>query len=73
PFWESAGLWAHAQIERRSNKRIVQPMVAGAVIAMRDVMSREHWIDPGEYSEEFQRNLVLKANALLEAEQEKQR
>lgn len=73
PFWESAGLWAHAQIERRQNRKITMPMVAGAVIAMKDTLSKEHWIDPGEYSEEHQKKLVMEANNLLDAEQEKAR
>ena len=71
PYWEAAGAWAHEQVEKRIGKKIVNPMTAGAVLAFKDLMSKEHWIDPGEYSEEAQRRLVAEANALLEAEQER--
>lgn len=73
PFWEAAGLWAHASIERKIGKRQTIPMVAGAVIALREIMSREHWIDPGEYSEEAQQRQVKEANDTLDAEQERMR
>jgi len=33
---------------------------------MRDVLSREHWIDPGEYSEAAQQRLVQEANEVIE-------
>lgn len=70
PFWEVAGLWAHSQIEKLQGKAITIPMVAGAVIEFRKVMSIEHWIDPGEHSEEAQKRRVREANDLLRAEQE---
>lgn len=65
PYWEGAGPWAHAQVESKLGKKISRPMVAGAVHALHTTMSREHWIDPGEYSEEHQRKLVMEANELL--------
>lgn len=70
-YWEAAGPWAHAQVEQLMGKRITTPMVAGAIEAMRDTMSREHWIDPGEYSEAAQQRLVQEANAALDREQER--
>ncbi|MDH0960914.1 hypothetical protein EGJ86_22220 [Pseudomonas sp. o96-267] len=70
PYWENAGAWAHADVERKFGKKITMPIVAGAVIAMRNLMSIEHWIDPGEHSEEAQRRAVVEANALLDAAQE---
>lgn len=65
-YWEAAGPWAHALIEELMGKRVTVPMVAGAVDALRDTMSREHWIDPEEYSEEAQQRLVRAANQELE-------
>lgn len=66
PYWEAAGPWAHAQIEQLMGKRITVPMVIGAIEALRDTMSREHWIDPGEYSQEYQQKMVQAANAMLD-------
>ncbi|MDH4602482.1 MULTISPECIES: secretion/conjugation apparatus DotM-related subunit [Pseudomonas syringae group] len=71
PYWEASGPWAHAQIEELMGSKIVVPMVAGAVNELREVMSREHWIDPGKYSEESQKQLVAAANAQLSEELEK--
>lgn len=71
-YWEAAGQWAHHQVEELMGKKIITPMVAGAIEAMRDNLSKEHWIDPGKYSEAEQQRLVLEANRLLdEARQEK--
>jgi intracellular multiplication protein IcmP len=70
-YWEAAGAWAHAEIEELMGKKIVVPMVAGAVEALRELMSREHWIDPAEFSEAAQQRLVAEANALLDAERER--
>lgn len=61
-YWEVAGLWAHYQIEVQMGKKLVKPMVFSAVYAFHDVMSREHWIEPGEYSEDAQRRQVEDAN-----------
>lgn len=72
-YWEAAGPWAHAQVESLMGKRITTPMVAGAVIELFKVMSREHWIDPGEYSQEAQQRLVRQANALLDEESRRQK
>ena len=72
-YWEHAGPWAHAQVEQLMGRKITVPMVAGAVEAFRDTMSREHWIDPGDYSEEAQKKLVVEANELLTKEAEKAR
>ena len=71
PFWESAGLWSHAQVERLMGKKITVPMVAGAICALRELMSREHWIDPGEFSEAAQQRQVREANDILQAEQDR--
>lgn len=71
PYWEAAGAFAHGLIEEGQGSKIVTPMVAGAVYALRDTMSREHWIDPGDYSEEAQKQVVREANDLLNAELEK--
>ena len=71
PYWEAAGTWAHAEVESLMGRKITVPMVAGAVEALRELMSREHWIDPGEYSEEAQQRQVTEANALLDAERER--
>lgn len=65
-YWEAAGPWAHAQVERLMGRSIAVPMVAGAVMAFKTVMSREHWIDPGEYSEDAQRQQVMDANEILD-------
>ncbi|ENA27014.1 hypothetical protein HMPREF1487_09493 [Pseudomonas sp. HPB0071] len=65
-FWEQAGAWSHAQVEIMIGKKILRPMVAGAIDQMRDVLSREHWIDPGEYSEAAQQRLVQEANEVIE-------
>lgn len=75
-YWEAAGPWAHAQVERLMGRSIAVPMVAGAVSAFRTLMSREHWIDPGQFSEAAQQKLVQDANDVLdnakaEAEQQK--
>ncbi|MCF6783694.1 hypothetical protein [Stutzerimonas stutzeri] len=71
PYWEAAGAWAHAEVESLMGRKITVPMVAGAVEALRELMSREHWIDPGEHSEEAQKRQVAEANALLDAERER--
>jgi hypothetical protein len=68
PYWEAAGPWAHAQVEQRMGRKLAKPMVAGAVDQMLNTMQREHWIDPGIYSEAYQRKLVQEANELLEQE-----
>lgn len=65
-YWEAAGPWAHAQVERLMGRAVAVPMVAGAVIAFNTLMSREHWIDPGEFSEDSQRRLVQEANDKIE-------
>ncbi|MDZ5605208.1 hypothetical protein SJI00_20765 [Pseudomonas sp. RP23018S] len=65
PYWEVAGLWSHYQIEFSMRKKILKPMVASAVYAMKDEMSKEHWIDPGEYSEDVQRRMVEDANKTI--------
>lgn len=70
-FWEAAGPWAHAQIERKQRKKIVVPTVPGAVLALEELLSKEHWIDPGIHSEEAQQRLVKEANDLLAAEVER--
>lgn len=70
-YWEAAGAWAHAEIEELMGKKIIVPMVAGAVEALRELMSREHWIDPGEFSEAAQQRQVAEANAMLDAEKER--
>jgi len=67
PFYEAAGPWAHLLVEEHAGRKLNRPMVAGAVHALKDTMSREHWIDPCEYSEEHQRKLVAEANELLKA------
>lgn len=72
-YWESAGAWAHGEVEELLGKKIITPMVAGAVEALRDLMSKEHWIDPGNYSEEAQKRLVAEAIALMDAEKERQK
>ncbi|MDU4254425.1 hypothetical protein [Pseudomonas sp.] len=72
-YWEAAGPWAHGEVEELLGKRIVVPMVAGAVEALRELMSKEHWIDPGQFSEAAQQRLVAEANAKLDAEAERQR
>lgn len=71
PYWEAAGAWAHAEIEVLMGRKITVPMVAGAVEALRQLMSLEHWIDPGEYSEAAQQRQVNEANALIDAERER--
>lgn len=71
PYWEAAGAWAHSSVETLMGRKITVPMVAGAVEALRELMSREHWIDPGEFSEAAQQRLVTEANALLDAERER--
>lgn len=71
PYWEAAGPWGHADLEVLMGRKITVPLVPGAVEAFRELMSREHWIDPGEFSEEAQQRLVAEANALLDAEQER--
>jgi intracellular multiplication protein IcmP len=71
PYWEAAGPWAHAQVERIIGKRLETPMVLGAIEEMRRTMAMEHWIEPGEYSEEHQQKLVTDANAKLDAERER--
>ena len=68
PYWEAAGPWAHYQVESWVGKKLTTPQVAGAVYSLLDTMSREHWIDPGDYSEEHQRRMVIEANEKLEAE-----
>lgn len=68
PYWEAAGPWAHYQVENWVGRKLTTPYVAGAVSALLTTMSREHWIDPGEYSEESQRRMVIEANEKLEAE-----
>lgn len=70
-YWEAAGPWAHGQIEELMGSKVVVPMVAGAVYALRDTMSREHWVDPGQYSEEAQKQIVRDANDKLNAEQDR--
>lgn len=71
PYWEAAGPWAHAEIEALMGRKITVPLVASAVEALRELMSREHWIDPGEYSEAAQQRQVAEANAMLDAEQDR--
>ncbi len=70
-YWEANGPWAHGQIEQLMGKRIVTPIVIGAIESLRDLLSKEHWIEPGEYSEEAQKRRVKEANAMLDAEREK--
>lgn len=65
PYWEAAGPWSHMQVEERVGRPMPKPMVASAVYSLYDFMAREHWIDPGEYSEENQKRLVVEANELL--------
>lgn len=65
-YWEAAGPWAHAQIEVLAGRSIAVPAVAGAVVAFRTVMSKEHWIDPGQYSEASQQRMVQEANQVLD-------
>lgn len=65
-YWEAAGPWAHAQVERLMGRSLAVPMVAGAVMAFRTVMSKEHWIDPAGFSEDAQRQLVVDANEILD-------
>lgn len=65
-YWEVAGLWAHYQIEERMKKRQLRPAVGSAVVAMYDTMQKEHWVDPGEYSEDAQRRMVQAANKLVQ-------
>lgn len=70
-YWENAGIWAHYQIEEQQGKRLIKPRVFGAVYDFYNILSKEHWIDPGEYSEDSQRREVEEANKLLrEAAQE---
>ncbi|MGO4801066.1 hypothetical protein ACEN2T_17450 [Pseudomonas sp. W22_MBD1_FP4] len=64
-YWEVAGLWAHYQIEEQMGKRLIKPMVFSAVYAFHDTLSKEHWIDPGEYSEDAQRREVESANKII--------
>lgn len=64
-YWEVAGLWAHHQIEKRMGKKLIKPMVFGAVYAFHDLLSKEHWIDPGAYSEDAQRREVENANKVI--------
>ncbi|MBA1280419.1 hypothetical protein [Stutzerimonas stutzeri] len=71
PYWEAAGPWAHAEVETLMGRKITVPLVAGAVEALRELMSREHWIDPGEFSEAAQQRQVAEANALIDAERER--
>lgn len=71
PYWEAAGPWAHAEVEALMGRKITVPLVASAVEALRELMSREHWIDPGEYSEAAQQRMVTEANAMLDAEQDR--
>tara|TARA_R110001592_G_scaffold78932_4_gene236371 strand:+ start:575 stop:1975 length:1401 start_codon:yes stop_codon:yes gene_type:complete len=71
PYWEAAGPWAHTLVEIRAGKKLIKPMVAGAVDQMLQTMQREHWIDAGKYSEEYQKKLVLEANELLDKEEAK--
>lgn len=70
PYWEAAGPWAHMLVEERIGRPLVKPMVAAAVYTMYDFMAREHWIDPGVYSEENQRRMVEEANEMLNQERE---
>lgn len=71
PYWEAAGPDAHAKVEKLIGKRIMTPLTLSAVHSLRETLSREHWIDPGEYSEEHQRKLVAEANAKLQAEKDR--
>jgi hypothetical protein len=64
-YFEDAGLWAHYQTEELMGKKILKPMVFSAVYALHDELSKEHWIDPGEYSEDAQRRVVESANKTL--------
>lgn len=66
-YWEAAGPWAHAQVERLMGRALAVPMVAGAVAAFKTLMSREHWIDPAQFSEAAQKQLVQDANDSIEA------
>lgn len=72
PYFEANGPWAHAQVERKIGKKIPIPQVLGAIEGMRDQLSREHWIDPEEYSEEFARKQVTEANAKLDKARQEQ-
>lgn len=71
PYWEAAGPWAHAQVELRTGRKLPKPMVAGAVQQLLTTMQKEHWIEPGVYSEAYQRKLVQEANELLKQELER--
>ena len=72
PYFEANGPWAHAQVERLMGKKIPTPQVLGAIEGTRDQLSREHWIDPEEYSEEFARKQVTEANAKLDKARQEQ-
>jgi hypothetical protein len=65
-FWENAGIWAHYQIEEQQGKRLIKPRVFGAVYDLFNILSKEHWIDPGEYSEDAQRREVEEANKIIQ-------
>lgn len=65
PYWEVAGLWAHYQVEHLMKKKLLKPAVASAVYAFMDTMAKEHWIEPGDYSEDAQRRMVEDANKTI--------
>lgn len=70
PYWEAAGIFAHIQSEQVAKKPLATPHVAGAVLALEDQMRREHWIDPGQYSQEEQQRIMVEANAEYEKARE---
>lgn len=75
PYWEAAGVYAHMQFEDLIKGPLSTPHVAGAVLALQETMSKEHWTHPGEYGEEFQQEQVRQAGeerAKAAAEKERQ-
>jgi hypothetical protein len=46
-------------------KKLLKPAVASAVYAFMDTMAKEHWIEPGDYSEDAQRRMVEDANKTI--------
>ena len=52
-------------MELKIGRKLSQPFVLSAVYDLYKTMQREHWIDPAEFSEKAQQELVSRAQETL--------
>ena len=64
-YQEVAGVHSHHLMELKIGRKLSQPFVLSAVYDLYKTMQREHWIDPAEFSEKAQQELVSRAQETL--------